>query len=91
MADVEMMTGTSMLHVPYKGGPQAMTDLMAGHVAASFATAPSAMPNVKGGRVRALGVSATTRVPAPYAALIRDEVGQWAKVVKASGSKVDQG
>jgi tripartite-type tricarboxylate transporter receptor subunit TctC len=59
-----MLTGTRMTHVPYKGGPQAMTDLMAGFVALSFATAPSAVPNVKAGKVRALGVSSLTRIPA---------------------------
>lgn len=58
------MTGTRMLHVPYKGGPQAMTDLIAGHVALSFATAPSAVPNVRSGKVRALGVSTRARIPA---------------------------
>ena len=59
-----MVTGTRMTHVPYKGGPQAMTDLMAGFVALSFATAPSAVPNVKAGKVRALGVSSLARIPA---------------------------
>ncbi|MBC7779817.1 MAG: tripartite tricarboxylate transporter substrate binding protein [Proteobacteria bacterium] len=58
------MTRTSMLHVPYKGGPPAMTDLMAGHVSASFATAPSAVANVKAGKVRALGVSTGARIAA---------------------------
>lgn len=57
------MTGTSMLHVPYKGAPPAMNDLIAGHVAASFATSPSAVPAVKAGKVKALGVSSTQRIP----------------------------
>jgi tripartite-type tricarboxylate transporter receptor subunit TctC len=58
------MTGTNLVHVPYKGGPPAMTDLIAGHVSASFATAPSAVPNVKSGKIKALGVSTTRRIPA---------------------------
>ena len=58
------MTGTSMAHVPYKGAPPAMNDLIAGHVAVSFATTPTAVPNVKSGKVKALGVSSTKRVPA---------------------------
>ena len=41
-----------------------MTDLLAGHVALSFATAPSAVPHVKSGKLRALGVSTATRMPA---------------------------
>jgi tripartite-type tricarboxylate transporter receptor subunit TctC len=58
------MSGTNMVHVPYKGGPQAMTDLIAGHVLVSLATAPSAVQNVKTGKVRALGVSTLKRIPA---------------------------
>jgi tripartite-type tricarboxylate transporter receptor subunit TctC len=58
------MSGIQMLHVPYKGGPQAMTDLMAGHVLASFATAPSAVPNVRTGKIKAIGVSSRRRIPA---------------------------
>lgn len=57
------MTGTQLVHVPYKGAPPAMTDLIAGHVALSFATSPTAVPNVKAGRVKALGVSSTNRIP----------------------------
>jgi tripartite-type tricarboxylate transporter receptor subunit TctC len=58
------MSGTQMLHVPYKGGPQAMQDLLAGHVLVSLATAPSAVPNVKSGKIKALGVSSRQRIPA---------------------------
>ena len=58
------MSGTNMLHVPYKGGPQAMTDLVAGHVQISLATAPSAVPFIKSGRIKALGVSSRQRIPA---------------------------
>jgi tripartite-type tricarboxylate transporter receptor subunit TctC len=60
----KMMSNTQMLHVPYKGGPQAMTDLIAGHVQVSLATAPSAVQNVKTGKVKALGVSTKHRIPA---------------------------
>ena len=58
------MSNTPMQHVPYKGGPQAMTDLIAGHVLVSLATAPSAVQNVKTGKVKALGVSTKQRIPA---------------------------
>ena len=58
------MSDTKMLHVPYKGGPQAMTDLVAGHVQVSLATAPSAVPFIKSGRIKALGVSSRQRIPA---------------------------
>jgi tripartite-type tricarboxylate transporter receptor subunit TctC len=58
------MTGVDMLHVPYKGAPPAMLDLLAGQVALTFATAPSAVPYVKSGRLRALGVSTVQRISA---------------------------
>jgi len=58
------MSGTEMLHVPYKGAPPAMLDLLAGQVALTFATAPSAVPYVKSGRLRALGVSTVQRISA---------------------------
>jgi tripartite-type tricarboxylate transporter receptor subunit TctC len=133
-----------------------MTDLIAGFVALSFATAPSAVPHVKSGKVRALGVSSLARIPAlpevptidasglagfeatnvfgmvgppalpaalvdrinadlvvalkdpgirralseqgaearpstpaEYAALIRNEVATWGKVVRQSGARID--
>ena len=133
-----------------------MTDLIAGHVQVSLATAPSAVQNVKTGKVKALGVSTKQRIPAlpdvptiseaglsgyeasgyfglvgppqmpaalvnklnaalvkivrepamskylseqgadpitstpsEYAALIRDEVEKWGKVVKATGAQID--
>jgi tripartite-type tricarboxylate transporter receptor subunit TctC len=50
--------------VPYKGGPQAMTDLIAGQVALTFATAPSAVPFANSGKIRVLGVSTKRRIPA---------------------------
>jgi tripartite-type tricarboxylate transporter receptor subunit TctC len=58
------MTGVDLLHVPYKGAAQQLTDLVAGHVALTFATAPSAVPYIKGGQMRAIGVSSGTRASA---------------------------
>jgi tripartite-type tricarboxylate transporter receptor subunit TctC len=57
-------TGINIVHVPYKGAPPAMTDLIAGQVMLTFATAPSAVPFVKSGRLRALGVSTAKRISA---------------------------
>lgn len=57
-------TGINIVHVPYKGAPPAMTDLLAGQVALTFATAPSAVPHVKAGKLRALGVSTAQRIAA---------------------------
>jgi len=55
------MTGTDILHVPYKGSAQAINDLMSGQIQLMFDNVPSIGPHVKAGRVRALGVSAPKR------------------------------
>ena len=55
----ESMANVSLLHVPYKSGGQAMTDLIGGQVNMSFAAAPGALPQIKAGKIRALAV--TTR------------------------------
>src|SRR6202007_3213172 len=51
------MTGCNMLHVPYKGAGPALTDLIAGQVHVLFDNLPSSIGHIKGGRVRALGVT----------------------------------
>ncbi len=57
-------TGIDMLHVPYKGGPPALTDLMGGQVQVMFETSVAALPFVKQGRLKALAVSSAERVAA---------------------------
>lgn len=51
-------------HVPYKGAAPAMADLLGGHVAMAFDTMPSAMPQVRSGKLRVLGISSAKRHPA---------------------------
>jgi tripartite-type tricarboxylate transporter receptor subunit TctC len=58
------MAKVEMLHVPYKGAPQAMSDLMAGEVDLLFANAAVALPQLKGDRVRALAVTSVQRFAA---------------------------
>jgi tripartite-type tricarboxylate transporter receptor subunit TctC len=55
---------TQVLHIPYKGGGPALVDLTGGHVDAMFATLPSAIPLIKGGKLRALAVTGERRSPA---------------------------
>ncbi len=58
------MAGVNLLHVPYKGASPQMIGLLSGEVALTFATAPSGVPYVKNGQLRALGVTSPRRIPA---------------------------
>lgn len=55
-------TRSEIVHIPYKGSAPATTDLIGGQIQAMFDTAPSALGNIKGGRVRALAVTGPRRV-----------------------------
>jgi tripartite-type tricarboxylate transporter receptor subunit TctC len=55
--------GLDMVFVPYKGAAPANTDLVAGHIQLSFASTPGAMPFVKAGRLKALAISSSQRIP----------------------------
>jgi tripartite-type tricarboxylate transporter receptor subunit TctC len=59
----KIMTGTRIVHVPYKGSPQAITDLVAGQVQLMFDNLTSISPHVKSGKIRGLGVSSLKRSP----------------------------
>ncbi|HXX85881.1 MAG TPA: tripartite tricarboxylate transporter substrate binding protein [Casimicrobiaceae bacterium] len=151
------MAGVDMTHVPYKGSAPALTDLVGGQVQVMFDNLPSALPQIKAGKLRAVAVTSPKRAPAlpdvptiaesglpgfeatswfgvvapaatpaaivsklnaeidkwlrmpetkeqllaqgaadavggtpeQFAAFIRGETDKWAKVVKASGAKVD--
>jgi tripartite-type tricarboxylate transporter receptor subunit TctC len=60
----KVMTGTSIVHVPYRGGAAAISDLIAGHVDLMFESLNSIAPQAKSGEVRALAVSGARRSPA---------------------------
>ena len=56
-----VMAGIDIIHVPYKGGGAAVTDLLAGQVSMYFGTTPSTVPHVRTGKLRALAVTTAKR------------------------------
>ncbi len=61
----KMMTGVSMLHVPYRGSVAALTDLMSGQVQVMFDNLPSSIEHIRAGSIRALAVTPATRCAGP--------------------------
>jgi tripartite-type tricarboxylate transporter receptor subunit TctC len=59
----KIMTGTQITHVPYKGSPQGIQDLIGGQVQLMFDNLTSISPHVKSGKLRGLGVSSLRRSP----------------------------
>jgi tripartite-type tricarboxylate transporter receptor subunit TctC len=80
---LESFAKLDMTHVPYKGGGPAMTDLLGGQVPSLFASAPSAVPQIRAGKLRALGVTGPRRsdalpdVPAIGETFRGYEVSNW--------------
>ena len=57
----KMMAGVDMVHVPYRGGGPALTDLLGGQVQVDFATSSASIEYIKAGKLRALAVTTATR------------------------------
>jgi tripartite-type tricarboxylate transporter receptor subunit TctC len=88
----KLTTQTSLAHVPYKGGGQALVDLMAGHVQSGFVNVLEALPQVNAGRLRALAVSTPARslvmpaIPTMAESGVADyAVIQWSGVMGPAG------
>jgi tripartite-type tricarboxylate transporter receptor subunit TctC len=60
----KLLTGTTMLHVPYKGTAPALTAILSGETQAMVAALPATVPYINSGRLRALGVTSAQRAPA---------------------------
>jgi tripartite-type tricarboxylate transporter receptor subunit TctC len=61
---LKMMAGVDMVHVPYRGGAPALTDLLAGQVQVFFVALPASIEYIKAGKLRALAVTTLTRLRA---------------------------
>jgi tripartite-type tricarboxylate transporter receptor subunit TctC len=71
----KMMTGVNMLHVPYRGAPPALTDLIAGQVQVYFSNLPGSIEYIRAGKLRALAVTTATRSEAlPHVPAVGDFV-----------------
>jgi tripartite-type tricarboxylate transporter receptor subunit TctC len=58
----KQLSGTEILHVPYKSNPQALTDLLGGQIDFMITDTATGVPQIKGGKLKALGVSTTKRI-----------------------------
>jgi len=93
-AEIFMLaTGTQMTHVPYKGGGQAMPDLMAGHVDLLFASVLESSGHIKSGKLKGLAVTHAKRspalpdVPTMAEAGVKDaESGSWIALLAPAGT-----
>jgi tripartite-type tricarboxylate transporter receptor subunit TctC len=92
---LKSMTGVRLTHVPYKGAGPSLPDLIAGQVQSSFITYTSAGPQIRAGRVRAIGVTTLKRSPAlPDVPAISETVagydsGVWYGVLAPAGTPRD--
>lgn len=92
----QSMTGTRMVHIPYKGTAPAYTDLLSGQVSMIFDNMVTALPQVKAGKMKALGVSSAQRAEqAPDVPTIAEagvsgyETGIWHGFLTTGGTPKD--
>jgi tripartite-type tricarboxylate transporter receptor subunit TctC len=87
---------TTGLHIPYKGGAPAMSDLLGGQVNATFMNINTGLPNIKAGKLRALAITSAKRSPLLPEVPTMDELGlkgvtvySWQAVAAPKGLPID--
>lgn len=93
---LKMRAGIFMTHIPYRGTVPSVTDVMAGHVDATFTGSPAVLSHIQGGRLRALAVSSSTRLPSlPNVPTVAEsgfagfEADQWYGLVAPAGTPAE--
>ena len=88
--------GANIIHVPYKGGSPSVVAVMAGEAQVNFATLPAVVPQIRGGKVRAIGLASKERNPAvPDVPTMSElgmadfDVGTWTGLVGPKGVPAD--
>jgi tripartite-type tricarboxylate transporter receptor subunit TctC len=99
MEYLKMQTGTSFLHIPYRGTAPSVTDLLAGQVQVLFTGIPALLPHIKAGKMRALAVSSPKRLALlPEVPTVAEtglsgtkgfEADQWYGLVAPAGTPAD--
>src|SRR3954451_13593233 len=91
-----LMTGTNLIHVPYKGSAPMVTDLLGGHVQVAFDNVPNVVTQVKAGKLRALAITSPARDPSlpdiptvAEAGVTGYEVGVWFGIVAPAATPAD--
>ncbi len=92
----KVMAGVQMAHIPYKGSAPALQDLIAGQVQLMFDNLPPSLPQIKGGKLRALAVTSAVRAPAlpdvptvAEAGLPGFEASSWFGILAPAGTPPD--
>jgi tripartite-type tricarboxylate transporter receptor subunit TctC len=90
---LKLTAGIDVVHVAYKGAPQALIDVIGGQIPVSMQTAPAVLPAIQSGRVRALAVTSRDRipqlpaVPSMHEAALKDfEVNSWYGLCAPAGT-----
>lgn len=92
---LKVMAGIDLVHVPYRGGPAMVTDMIAGEVQAGIDAMPNSLPHIQRGSLRALGITNAGRSPAlPDLPTIREtlpgyEVNSWSGIGVPKGTPAD--